>query len=985
MKTIHTEVLVIGGGATGIGVVRDLAMRRFKTLLVEKRDFSHGTTGRYHGVLHSGGRYVVKDPPAARECIAENQILRRIMPHCIEDTGGLFVITPWDNLDYAARFLEGCKVAGIPVEEFPIAQMLKKEPLLNPQISHCFRVPDGSADSFLAAHANVESARQHGATILNYHPVERLIKEGNRIIGATCRDLVHDEEVHIYADMVVNAAGAWTGKIASTVGIPVKIVPGKGVMIAVNHRIVNTIVNRCKMPSDGDILVPAHTVAVIGTTDVKVEDPDQFGVESWEIRLLLEEGDKLVPGFKDMRMLRAWAGVRPLYEETGTAANRDVTRAFILLDHETRDGVAGFVTTTSGKWTTYRKMAEVTSDLVCAKLGVQRPCKTHLEILPGNGKHSHHTLGARLADIEKKQRYGDLICECELVTQADVQQAILEGEAQSLDDIRRDVRLGMGPCQGGFCTLRAAGMLHQLRHPQVEETNAALRDFLQERWKGLRPVLWGQQLRQERLDELVYRSLLNTGGLPGQKFSKLRPEPYAVPKQFQWEPNSQPNHASIFSSEQNVISYAKNSNLIGTSDVLVIGAGLAGLTAAWQASQRGKRVKVISKGWGATHWHAGCIDVLGYQLLTGLRPIENLRQAVDTLIEQNPNHPYALAGAQSLNLALEALKAEFSNHGYPLRGSLEKNWLLPTALGSIRPSCLAPETMIAGDVRQQDAMLIIGFNGFLDFYPNLIADNLQAQGVPAFSLTIDLKTLQTRRFVNSRVLANLFEITEFRNEVAQAIKAQTKIIDRQKIRRIGFPAVLGIQNPLEIKSDLENQLGMHIFEIPTLPPSIPGIRLCNTLIKAIQKNGGHVYDGMQVSGYSTTGNTISCVYSEAASRQKLHPANHYVLATGGILGGGIYMDNNHHSNEVIFNLPVDIPEEFLQWFNPEFLGETGHPYFQGGIQVNHEFNPTNQNGQVPFKNLFAIGELLAYCDSLQERSLEGIALVSGFSVGTQLA
>ena len=454
---LDTEILVIGGGATGTGVARDLAMRGFKTILVEKADLTHGTTGRYHGLLHSGGRYVVKDPQAARECIEENRILRKIMPQCIEDTGGFFVVTPWDDLSYASRFVDGCNSAGIPVEEISITQMSRAEPLLNPDISRCFRVPDASADSFMAADLNADSAQSYGAKILTYHKVIRLLAEESpppgdpprKVVGAVCQDLVKDEEVTIYADMVVNASGAWAGKIAETAGLPLTILGGKGTMVAVNHRIVHTVINRCKMPSDGDILVPAHTVCVIGTTDVKISDPDHFAIEPWEVHLCLEEGDKLVPGFKHMRMLRAWAGVRPLYQESQVSDTRDVSRAFVLLDHELRDGVTGIITITSGKWTTYRKMAQVTVDLVCKKLDTQRPCRTHLERLP-DFDHGKHYLGARLAKIERDKSYGQLVCECELSTYTDVSRSILERKAKTIDDVRRDVRLGMGPCQGGF-------------------------------------------------------------------------------------------------------------------------------------------------------------------------------------------------------------------------------------------------------------------------------------------------------------------------------------------------------------------------------------------------------------------------------------------------------------------------------------------------------------------------------------------------------
>ncbi len=174
-------------------------------------------------------------------------------------------------------------------------------------------------------------------------------------------------------------------------------------------------------------------------------------------------------------MLRAWAGVRPLYQESAVGDTRDVTRAFVLLDHEQRDGIAGLITITSGKWTTYRKMAEVTVDLVCEKLGTHRPCRTHLEVLPGPETHGNHYLGGRLYEVEKNSSYGSLVCECELVSRADVERAIKENKARTIDDIRRDVRVGMGPCQGGFCTYRVAGILHELADPPIKPEP--------ERWK----------------------------------------------------------------------------------------------------------------------------------------------------------------------------------------------------------------------------------------------------------------------------------------------------------------------------------------------------------------------------------------------------------------------------------------------------------------------------------------------------------------------
>jgi glycerol-3-phosphate dehydrogenase len=528
MRTIDTDVLVIGGGATGVGVLRDLALRGIRAALVEKGDLTHGTTGRYHGLLHSGGRYVVKDKQSASECAVENEILRRIMPHCLEDTGGFFVVTPADDEAYVPLFLKGCQETGVSVHEIAVREALRREPLLNPRISRAFEVRDGSADSFLATHSNAEDAVRHGAQVLTYHVVTGLERTGDRVTGAVCEDMRSGETVHIHTSYIVNAAGAWAGKIAELAGVKVTVVPGKGTMVAMNHRVLNTVVNRCKPPADGDIIVPIHTVAVIGTTDVHVPDPDVFGIEAWEVERMLSEGEQLVPGISKARVLRAWAGVRPLYKDQDVADDRDIPRTYKLLDHEARDGVKGMISMVGGKWTTYRMMAQEATDAVAAKLGIQAECRTHLEPLPipagAERKAGLYWLGKPLAAIEADSSYGHLICECELVTRERVVDAITSGKAANIDDIRRDTRLGMGPCQGGFCTYRAAARWHELKpatppandppHGHAGNSVALLRHFLQERWKGLTVIAWGDQLRQARLDEIIYLDTLGLDLLP---------------------------------------------------------------------------------------------------------------------------------------------------------------------------------------------------------------------------------------------------------------------------------------------------------------------------------------------------------------------------------------------------------------------------------------------------------------------------------------
>jgi glycerol-3-phosphate dehydrogenase len=502
------DVLVVGGGATGAGVLRDLARRGLRSLLVERGDFGTGTTGRYHGLLHSGGRYAVKDSQAARECIDENRVLRRIAPASIEDTGGYFVATPDDPDDYLDIFPAACEKAGIECDEIPVAQALRREPALNPKIRRVFRLPDGSIEPWNLIDANVADARAHGSDAWSYHRVVALERDGERIVSATIRDERTGTTTKVSTRFVVSAAGAWAGQIAAMAGVDLTMRPGKGVMLIYNQRMTDTVVNRCHKAGDGDIMVPVHTVAILGTTDVKVPDPDVYDITREEVAELIAEGEKLFPDLGRMRLMRAYAGVRPLYQPPADAQasdNRSVSRAHTVIDHANRDGVDNFVSIVGGKLTTFRLMAQDTVDVVAAKLGVTEKCTTADAILPNQVSGKTYWLGHRLAEHEEEGG-GDaaLLCECEFVTRPTLNEFLDTHSACSLDDVRRGTRLGMGPCQGGFCTFRAAGLVAERAARKPGGTDAALADdadqaivgYLQERFKGTRPIVAGRQLQE---------------------------------------------------------------------------------------------------------------------------------------------------------------------------------------------------------------------------------------------------------------------------------------------------------------------------------------------------------------------------------------------------------------------------------------------------------------------------------------------------------
>jgi len=205
MATLSTDVLVIGGGATGAGVAWDAALRGFDVVLVDRADLAEGTSGRFHGLLHSGGRYAVKDPRAADECIAENRILKKITPDSIEDIGGFFVTTPFDDPAYADVFAKGCADTGVDCEEIDPAQALREEPLLNPGISRVFRVPDANIDVWKTVWAMARGIQAHGGRVLPYHAVVAIHRSGDQVTGARLRGAGTGEEIDVEARVTVNA------------------------------------------------------------------------------------------------------------------------------------------------------------------------------------------------------------------------------------------------------------------------------------------------------------------------------------------------------------------------------------------------------------------------------------------------------------------------------------------------------------------------------------------------------------------------------------------------------------------------------------------------------------------------------------------------------------------------------------------------------------------------------------------------------------
>ncbi|AMO48013.1 Anaerobic glycerol-3-phosphate dehydrogenase subunit A [Enterobacter sp. FY-07] len=522
------DVIIIGGGATGAGIARDCALRGLRAVLLERHDIATGATGRNHGLLHSGARYAVTDNESARECIAENQILKRIARHCIEPTDGLFITLPEDDLVYQGQFIDACLQAGIPAQAISPQEARRMEPSVNPTLTGAVRVPDGTVDPFRLTASNMLDAREHGAKILTGHEVCGLIRNGETVSGVRIRHATSGETLELHASVVVNAAGIWGQRIAEYADLRIRMFPAKGALLILDHRINQHVINRCRKPADADILVPGDTISLIGTTSTHIDynDIDNTRVTPQEVDILLREGEKLAPVMAQTRILRAYAGVRPLVASDDDPSGRNVSRGIVLLDHAQRDGLEGFITITGGKLMTYRLMAEWATDAVCRKLNHSAVCTTASAPLPGSKEPTEQALRKIISLPTPLRgsavyRHGDrtpawlgsdrhnrsLVCECEAVTAGEVQYAVENLNVHSLLDLRRRTRVGMGTCQGELCACRAAGLLNRLHVTTESESLTQLADFLNERWKGVKPVAWGDALRESEFTRWVYQGL----------------------------------------------------------------------------------------------------------------------------------------------------------------------------------------------------------------------------------------------------------------------------------------------------------------------------------------------------------------------------------------------------------------------------------------------------------------------------------------------
>jgi glycerol-3-phosphate dehydrogenase subunit B len=399
-------------------------------------------------------------------------------------------------------------------------------------------------------------------------------------------------------------------------------------------------------------------------------------------------------------------------------------------------------------------------------------------------------------------------------------------------------------------------------------------------------------------------------------------------------------------------------------DVIVIGMGLSGLMAAKTAVEAGQKVLIVGKGMGSLSLFSNTIDVLGPSPRSGAKAMK-MRDALSRWVNDHPEHPYAKVGLEKTEEALTSFLSLFSSP-YSFQTVDGANCLLPTGAGTLRPTYLVPTTMIEATSFDKGRTLVVGFEGFKDFYALYVADQLKCRGI---SLQLPGPIYQER---TATALARLMEKQFSRENIGREIKKQL-----QGETRVGFPALLGMHDPIQVKEELEEMMGAKVFEIPILPPSIPGKRIFDRFKEWLIRKGVTFLLGYPVSKAILTQKRCQAIEVAHPPVITSYSADRFILATGRFMGGGLKADAEKIL-EPIFNLPVRQPPSREGWFGNSFFSDVHHPIHQAGLRTNVSFQPVDEAGDVLLGNVWVAGLILAHHHCIEEKSREGIEISTGY-------
>lgn len=421
-------------------------------------------------------------------------------------------------------------------------------------------------------------------------------------------------------------------------------------------------------------------------------------------------------------------------------------------------------------------------------------------------------------------------------------------------------------------------------------------------------------------------------------------------------------------------------------DCVIIGGGLAGLTCGIKCAAQGLHTAILSGGMNSLHFSSGSIDIAGYTTKGDI--VKNPFDYIKTIIKENKNHPYSKTGIAGIKESINFLTEKLSEEGITLNRNNELNHFHITTLGTLKPTYLSQEsvfsTKVVDIINTHEKIAILNFKGFRDYYPEQTAANLRKNSLFSdreiilgnISLPYYMNTEKNLHEFRSIDIARIFETERYLPRIAEEIKKASG-----GATAVSLPAFIGINNYKTIRKKLEDLTGKFIYEIPSLPPSILGLRIDHALKNRFIKLGGEYIAGERVVSGSIKNNRVEFLTTRNSGNMPVK-AKFYVLTTGSFFSGGLTTGFDSVS-EPLFGLKVNGGNKRNKWYSSSFFDKKSHPFLEYGVETDGRFNPVSENGK-PIKNLFCAGSVLSGYNPVSEGCGGGVAVATGFKCAERI-
>jgi glycerol-3-phosphate dehydrogenase subunit B len=410
-------------------------------------------------------------------------------------------------------------------------------------------------------------------------------------------------------------------------------------------------------------------------------------------------------------------------------------------------------------------------------------------------------------------------------------------------------------------------------------------------------------------------------------------------------------------------------------DLCIVGSGMAGLSAALFAARRGLSTVVVGRT-GEIIFATGFLDLLAVPAPETGEVWDDPWAGLAALTAAQPRHPYARIPAERIRSAFDGLVAFLAEQGLPYVGEADRNVQAVTSVGTLKTTYRVPATAWNGVVAlaRRSPCLIADLRGLKGFSARQIAATLGNRwpGVRTTRLSLPGSTGPGEVFPER--LARSLEVAASREALAAELRP---LLGPAAV--VGLPAVLGVSGSVEVLRDLEARLGAAVFEIPTMPPGVTGLRLKEAFERGLKGLGVTLcLESKVVRTEADPSGGFRLHAGPVRDVEEVIAARAVILATGRFMGGGLQADRQRVS-EPLFHLPVSHPVRRDDWHREDFLDRRGHPINRAGVEVDAAFRPVDADGRVVHPQLRAAGSILAHQDWMRMKCGSGLAIATAWA------